>query len=161
MNYYRQDLFNDRAEEFYIYQSSGEIFELIVAFENCTLPRERWTYSAYLTIVFWYLYMNPAAEAHRLICAGIRRYNFEHNIITTPSGTDCEIFKLKEEMRAVNDYLKQHKEADSFVNLANGLFRYLSDVKKGENTPKQSFDIANSKRAGSNKYEFTGIWSDG
>lgn len=154
MSYYRQKLNSDNAKMLSAYQNSGEIFELIVAFENCTLARERWTAATYLTVVFWYVYMNPLPEARRLINNGIRRYNFEHNIITKTNSKDNEILILLL-VRAVNEYLKQNRGAVSFVDLVNGLFRHFADEKQRENDRKQKFHIANSKRVRSNKYEFS------
>ena len=141
------------GEKIVSYLNSSEIFALIVAFENCTLPREEWTRSTYLTVVFWYLYMNSLPEARRLIRDGIRRYNFEHNIITEAYSTIHETL-VPMLVREVNDYLKHNRGANSFVNLANGLFRHIADNKERENNPKQMFYAVNSIPARSNKYEF-------
>jgi hypothetical protein len=153
MNNIRQNLITDDAVKTFKYRNSTEIFELIVAFENCTLPLEKWTHISYLTIVFWYVYMNPLPEARRLIRDGLRRYIFEHNITTTISGTKYKVLTPLL-VRKVNNYLKQNKGTDFFVNLANEFFLGIKGEKTREDTSKELFYVANSKRAGSNKYKF-------
>jgi hypothetical protein len=46
MNYLQQNLNDENTKMFAPYLNSGEIFEVMVAFEDCTLPREKWTPSA-------------------------------------------------------------------------------------------------------------------
>lgn len=55
--------------------SDAEVEHLVRAFESCTLPGERWTHPAHLTVALWYLLHYPRAEAMRRIRDGIRRYN--------------------------------------------------------------------------------------
>jgi hypothetical protein len=76
--------------------------------------------------------MEPLTEARRLISNSIRRYNFEHNIITRTGCDDNQIL-MPMLVRVVKDYLKQNNGADSFVELVNGLFQHFADKKQKEN----------------------------
>lgn len=153
MNKLRQNPIVDDEMKIFKYRNATEIFELIVAFENCTLPPEKWNHAAYLTIVFWYVYLNPLPEARRLIRDGLRRYIFEHSVNTKVSETKYKVLTPLL-VRKVNDYLKQNEGTDFFVNLANEFFLCIRDEKSRKDTSKEMFYAANSKRARSNKYEF-------
>ena len=59
-----------------------EIERFVVAFENCTLPREEWTHRAHLTMATWYLFKHPAAVATPLIRSGILKINAAVNIVS-------------------------------------------------------------------------------
>jgi hypothetical protein len=155
MNKLRQNLITDDDAKIFKYRNATEIFELVVAFENCTLPFEKWTDTAYLTVVFWYVYMNPLPEARRLIRDSLRRYIFEHNVDTKASETEYKVLTPLF-VKKVNDYLKQNRKTDFFVNLANGFFLCMRDEKTSEDTSKEMFYVADSKRMRSNKYEFIG-----
>lgn len=153
MNKLRQNIITGNEVKIFKYRNASEIFELVIAFENCTLPLEKWNYAAYLTIIFWYVYMNPVPEARRLIRDNLRRYFFEHHVKTTNSETE---YKLLTPLfvRKVNDYLKQNRGTNFFVNLANEFFLSVRDEKPKEDNSKEMFYAARSKRARSNKYEF-------
>jgi hypothetical protein len=63
-----------------------EIEELVRRFEACTLPRERWTHEAHLTVALTYLCRYPQPDATELIRVGIKRYNEAHGVRQTPEG---------------------------------------------------------------------------
>lgn len=71
------------ATEMPYYRTSGEVLALVREFEACTLPRERWTHAAHLTVALWYLLQFDWPEAVTHTRAGIKRYNESHGIITT------------------------------------------------------------------------------
>lgn len=126
------------------YQNSSEIFTLIASFENGTLPRESWTQTAYMTVVFWYLYMNPLPEACRLIRDGVRRYNFENNIVTNLKSHEI---LASVSVRRVSDYLKQPNYAESFVSLTNGMLRAVMTGEKRREI-KTNFEISKNLKGG-------------
>ncbi len=101
------------------YSLREEIEGLVREFESCTLPRERWTHHAHLTVALWYLKRRSRAEAVTLIRDGIQRYNKASGIITTKeSGYHETITRFY--IWAVGKYLSS-AEAGSIVELANGL----------------------------------------
>jgi hypothetical protein len=129
------------------YRNSSEIFAVITSFENCTLPPANWTPEAFLTVVFWYLYMNPLREARRVIRDGVRRYNFEHNI----EATDKKNYETAGNFSIlkVNKYLKQSRDPKLFVNYVNQMLEHLAaernsqtgaNNKIGENETGKNFD---------------------
>lgn len=62
--------------------TTSELEDLVLRFEDCTLPRERWTHLAHLCVALWYLHNLPPQEATRQIRQGIQRYN-------TSLGNSC------------------------------------------------------------------------
>lgn len=114
-------------EETFCYRSSAEIFALVDAFEDCTLPREAWTHAAHLTVALWYLLHHPLEDATCLIRSGIKRFNASHGIVTTPTGGYHETLTIFW-IRTVHNYLKCYKKEEcSFVALANGLIETCAD----------------------------------
>lgn len=97
---------------------SAEILSLLAAFEDCTLPLSKWNRTNYLTIVFWYLYLNPLAEAEQLMSHSLRRFQFE-NGLSLMQPTSLEKVKTSSLFRIINDFIKIHKANKSFVELAN------------------------------------------
>ena len=55
--------------------TQADVTELLQAFEECTLPREKWTHRAHLWVALWYLRHFPREEATKRIRTGIQRYN--------------------------------------------------------------------------------------
>jgi hypothetical protein len=55
--------------------TDDEIVSMVTAFEDCTLPRERWTHSAHLTVALYYLRTRDRQAATSAIRDGIQRYN--------------------------------------------------------------------------------------
>ena len=45
------------------------------AFEQLTLPRERWTHAAHLVVGLWYVLHLGRERAFEAACVGIERYN--------------------------------------------------------------------------------------
>lgn len=100
------------------YRRASEILEIIEAFEHCTLPLSRWNNETYLTVAFWYLYLNSLPEARHLISAGITRFNFENNLsanqFSLPDKAEISLL-----LTAIHDCIKIYKGESSFVELAN------------------------------------------
>lgn len=111
------------------YECAEDIFALIDAFEDCTLPRSAWTHAAHLTVAMWYLLHHSLEEATNIIRAGIKRYNGAHGIVTTPTGGYHETMTIFW-ISMVHNYLKDFTgPAVSFVALANGLIESRGDSK--------------------------------
>ena len=103
------------------YRSTEEIFEVLRGFQSRTLPRERWTHAAHLTVALWFLLEFDWPEATERVRRGIRRYNAAHGIHPTPTGGYHETRTLVW-MRRVRAFLEEGRnEARSLVALANDL----------------------------------------
>ena len=88
-----------------IYRGIAEIESVVHGFQWCTLPRERWTHGAHLTVALWYHLRLPWPDAEKLIRLGIQRLNSSHGIVTTPMGGYHETMTLFW-IRMVRDYLE-------------------------------------------------------
>src|ERR1051325_471532 len=55
--------------------SLQEIEEFIAHFEDCSLPKERWTHHAHLTAGLWYVSQRSPQEALKILRNRIRTYN--------------------------------------------------------------------------------------
>ena len=67
------------------FRTTGEILALVRGFDDCTLPRERWTHAAHLTVALWNLLQYDWPEASARVRAGIKRYNAAHAAAATPT----------------------------------------------------------------------------
>lgn len=108
------------------FQTSGEIEELVRAFEARTLPRPLWTHNAHLTVALWYMVHRPAQDAAMSIRSGIKRYNEANGVPMTPAGGYHETMTLFWTC-AVSFYLGQAGEARSILALANGMLRLFGN----------------------------------
>ena len=97
-----------------------EVERLVHEFEACTLPGERWTHEAHLTVALWYLARHADAEATRLIRAGIQRYNLSRGVLMTKDSGYHETITLFY-IRAIQRYLKGAGETRTFAELLDGL----------------------------------------
>lgn len=108
------------------YRTRGEIENLISAFESCTLPRERWSHQAHLTVGLWYLVRHERGEATKLIRRNIQKYNRAHGIVTTKTSGYHETITLFF-IRVVSKYLCEASANNSIVELLNGLIDSYGD----------------------------------
>ena len=97
-----------------------EVERLVREFEACTLPSERWTHEAHLTVALWYLTRHADAEATRLIRAAIQRYNLSRGVEMTRESGYHETITLFY-IRAIRRYLNDANEARTFAELLDGL----------------------------------------
>ena len=103
------------------FRTTGEILALVRGFDDCTLPRERWTHAAHLTVALWNLLQYDWPEASERVRLGIQRYNAAHGIVTTPTGGYHETLTLFW-LRTVRAFLEaERNEARALVHLANEL----------------------------------------
>jgi hypothetical protein len=111
------------------YECAEEIFTLIDAFEDCTLPRSSWTHASHLTVAMWYLLHHSLEDATKIIRNGIKRYNAAHGIVTTPTGGYHETLTIFW-ISMVRNYLNGYAGPEvSFVALANGLIESCGNSK--------------------------------
>ncbi|HEY0098194.1 MAG TPA: hypothetical protein VGB76_04490 [Pyrinomonadaceae bacterium] len=97
-----------------------EVERLVREFEACTLPGERWTHEAHLTVALWYLTCHTDAEATRLIREGIQRYNSSRGVEMTKDGGYHETITLFY-IRAIRRYLDGAGETQTLAELSGGL----------------------------------------
>lgn len=105
------------SDEVKNYQTEADIKSLIIAFENCTLPRSEWSHKAHLTVALWYLIRYDEQEAINHIRQGIQRYNAAMGIKTTPEGGYHETLTLFW-LRMVSHYLLVTEEKSSISKMA-------------------------------------------
>lgn len=103
-----------------LYQKQEEIETLISEFEACTLPREKWTHHAHLTMALVYLKRYPVSDATEKIRSGIQRLNEAHGVKMTNDHGYHETITLFY-IWAVGKYLQSADSNSSLVELANGL----------------------------------------
>ncbi len=103
-----------------LYHKQEEIETLINEFEACTLPREKWTHHAHLTMALVYLKRYPVFDATGKIRSGIQRLNEAHGVKMTKDHGYHETITLFY-IWAVGKYLQGADSECSLVELANGL----------------------------------------
>jgi len=103
-----------------LYHKREEIENLIREFEACTLPREKWTHHAHLTMALVYLKHYPVSDATEQIRSGIQRLNGAHGVKMTKDHGYHETITLFY-IWAVGKYLQSADSKNSLVELANGL----------------------------------------
>lgn len=105
------------------FDNASEVIELVNAFERCRLQLSVWDQKSYLTIAFWYCYLNPPAEARHLFRIALRRYAFENN---------REMFDesvMLKNLATVQDFLDRNRNSYSFIELVNKLIEDFDDSK--------------------------------
>jgi hypothetical protein len=103
------------------FRATAEILSLLRGFDDCTLPRERWTHAAHLTVALWHMLQYDWPGAVARVRRGIKRYNAAHGIVTTPTGGYHETLTLFW-LRHVRAFLEGGRnEGRSLVALANDL----------------------------------------
>jgi hypothetical protein len=109
-----------------VYGNTNQIIEVVNAFENCTLPVDQWTHQRYLTVTFWYLYLNSLTEANQLLSNSLKRFRFENNLHLL-QNEGFEKSKQIRFLRAMDNYIKIYKSEKSFVELANLILEQFGD----------------------------------
>ena len=112
---------SNRFTETATYRATVEILEVVRGFEARTLPRERWTHAAHLTVALWYSLQFDWPEAVARVRRRIQLYNEANGIMTTPTGGYHETLTLFW-MRVVRSFLEaERNEGRALVALANDL----------------------------------------
>ncbi len=103
------------------YKTVEEVFGVLRGFADRTLPRERWTHAAHLTVALWHLLQYDWPEAVGRVREGIKAYNAAHGVRQTPTGGYHETLTIFW-MRVVRAFLETGRnEGRSLVALANSL----------------------------------------
>ncbi len=105
--------------------NKSDIANLIKQFQTCTLPRDRWTHQAHLTVAFWYLMHGPLPDATQQIRTEIQQYNLANGILMTPTSGYHETLTLFW-ISLLHHYLQQHREGD-LITLLKGLLEIYAD----------------------------------
>ena len=104
------------------YRTRGEIENLVIAFEACTLPKSYWTHQAHLIVSLWYNLLHDEEAALDDMREGILRYNGATGTRQTPTGGYHETMTVFW-MWAVRRYINCVSPGTSFVELANGMLK--------------------------------------
>ena len=110
-----------------IYKTDEEIFLLITAFEERTLPKADWTHAAHLTVGLYYCVHHPFGAAKNLMSDGIYWLNDAHGTPNTETSGYHEtltVFWLK----TVAEFLDE-SAGKSLAETANGLIASRCDAK--------------------------------
>lgn len=84
--------------------SAPPVPRLVAQFEDGTLPKERWTHRAHLTVGLWYASRLPYEAALIAVREGILRLNAAQGVPTTPSRGYHETI-TRFYMRVLCDYV--------------------------------------------------------
>jgi hypothetical protein len=107
-------------------EAETRLARLVSEFEACTLPGERWTHEAHLTVALWYLARHEEATATDLIRAGIKRYNAARGVRQTIDGGYHETITLFY-VRIVSRYLARAPRPAPLTALLDGLLAACGD----------------------------------
>jgi hypothetical protein len=99
---------------------------LVREFEACTLPRERWTHRAHLTVGLWYLSRYPEGEAIDRIRSGIQRFNEAKGVKQTRDGGYHETI-TRFYIWVITRFLAESGPGRPLAELADELFARCGD----------------------------------
>jgi hypothetical protein len=99
------------------YQNENEIEDLISAFINKTLPKEKWTHEAHLTAALWHLVKHDYLEAVCLIKSRIISYNLSTGGENTSMRGYHETITIFW-MKLISLYLEKNKDK-SLLEITN------------------------------------------
>lgn len=111
-----------------IYKTDEEIYLLVKAFEERTLPKAEWTHAAHLVVGLYFCYKNPLGVAKNLMRDGIYWLNDAHGTPNTETSGYHETLTVFW-LRTVANYLDKTGRAKNLAELANGLVATVNDTK--------------------------------
>ena len=85
-----------------------EILDLVGGFRDCTLPKDRWTHEAHLTVGIWFHITYAEFEAICYLRSGIIAYNVSIGGKNTPEGGYHETMTLFWS-RIIRDFVSVNK----------------------------------------------------
>ncbi len=97
-----------------------EANELIRQFENCNLPKEKWTHEAHFVMALWYCCHQPLPQALQLIKEGIKKFNVSVGGANTDHSGYHETITVFY-TRLIINYVLQNDTASGFENKLAGL----------------------------------------
>jgi hypothetical protein len=108
------------------FRTSAEILRLVREFENCTLPRAKWTHQAHLVVALWYLMRHAENDAVARVREGIKRYNKACGIEMTKTSGYHETITLFY-IHVIRRFLSAAKSDCTLAALANSLVNVCGD----------------------------------
>jgi hypothetical protein len=111
-----------------IYKSDEEVFLLVKAFEERTLPKADWTHAAHLTVGLYYSLNSPPGVAKNLMRDGIYWLNDRHGTPNTESSGYHETLTFFW-MTTIANFLEANGRDGGLAKLANELLAVCSDAK--------------------------------
>ncbi len=111
-----------------IYKRDEEIYLLVKAFEERTLPKSEWTHAAHLTVGLFYCFHNPLGVAKNLMSDGIYWLNDAHGTPNTETSGYHETLTVFW-LRTVADYLVKNGREKGLAEFANDLAETVNDTK--------------------------------
>lgn len=105
-----------------LYASPEDVAHLVQQFEAYTLPYERWTHEAHLTVGLWYLLHHERLWATALIREGIRHYNVACGVANTDTSGYHETITLFY-IHVISHYLNHSPPDAPLYELANTLIQ--------------------------------------
>ena len=107
-----------------IYRTELEIYELVRAFKDRTLPKSEWTHAAYLTVAMHYCIHHAFGVAKSLMGDGLYGLNDKFGTTGSPGYHETlNAFWLTK----VADFLKENDHECDVVRLANQMIAELGD----------------------------------
>src|SRR5882762_4601824 len=94
-----------------VYKSAAEIEILVEAFTNGTLPMEKWTHDAHLTVALWHRHQFDFYESLCLMKSKIISYNISIGGTNTSAKGYHETMTVFW-MQVIDFYIRQNKERD-------------------------------------------------
>jgi hypothetical protein len=107
------------------YRTVDEVRDLVVAFEATTLPYNRWTHAAHLTVACWYLMWHDPDDALQRMQMGLRRYNAAHADEPMRVGYHETITRFW--LWVVHQHLRRTSSGQSTPDVVNGLITACAD----------------------------------
>jgi len=108
------------------FNDTQEVYSLVKAFENRTIPKAEWTHEAHLAVGLYYCRTRPFAVAKNVMRDGIYWLNDTHETPNTDDSGYHEtltIFWLKR----IWNFLDERSEVLSLATLANELIELYTD----------------------------------
>lgn len=109
-----------------MFTNTDEVYTLVKAFENRTIPKEEWTHPAHLAVGLYYCKTRPFVVAKNVMRDGIYWLNDSHGTPNTDDNGYHEtltVFWLKR----IWNFLDEHAETLSLAALANKLIEQYDD----------------------------------
>jgi hypothetical protein len=109
-----------------MFTDTEEVYALVEAFENRTIPKSEWTHPAHLAVGLYYCKTRPFAVAKNVMRDGIYWLNDSHGTLNTDDSGYHEtltVFWLK----LIWNFLDERIETLSLASLANELIERYND----------------------------------
>jgi hypothetical protein len=102
--------------------TAAEAKELVHQFENCQLPKEKWTHEAHFVMALWYCCQQPLPLAVESIKEGIKKYNVSIGGQNTDHSGYHETITVFY-TRLIINYVLQTNTTNQFESKLDGLWQ--------------------------------------